>query len=489
MARRTTSRRNTSVLPTPGAGRSRRPPTPSSRGAFHALVQAALATALFGVLQLLASLHNVRFDTTPTKQFVLSEAARQVAAGITEEVRITVFYNSQEPGRRRDMGDLLEQFHEASSRIRYRFLDLDRSPALAKKYGVSSYNTGAIEAAGRVFILKSIDEEEITHLLLKLSRGRPRTVCFLTGHGEHSPDSADERSGYSEAARALERENFAIRTLDTVPLSGVPVECTIVIAAGPAYDLLPGEARLLEAFVRAGGSFMLLLDPEAPESFVGLVRSLGGDVRDDRIVDDRTRLFGADSFTVHIPIFDREAFGGRIQAAAIFPLARSVRPADEAEARGLRVSVLAISGPGSWARVGKADIPAGEARFRKDIDERGPLPVALLVTVPGEAVAEAAHPKRGRVAVFGDADFAGNFYLNLLGNKDLFLSTIALLAEDPELVAVRRKGALHGTLSPITLTAPQGRLIFWVTVVAQPAAFVITGIAVALVRRRRRGGR
>ena len=48
--------------------------------------------------------------------------------------------------------------------------------------------------------------------------------------------------------------------------------------------------------------------------------------------------------------------------------------------------------------------------------------------------------------VFGDSDFATNFYLNLLGNKDLILSAIAVLAEDPALVAVRRKGMPSGTL-------------------------------------------
>jgi len=91
--------------------------------------------------------------------------------------------------------------------------------------------------------------------------------------------------------------------------------------------------------------------------------------------------------------------------------------------------------------------------------------------------------------VFGDSDFASNFYLNLLGNRDLFLSTVAVLAAEPELVAVRKKGMTRGTLSPIVLTAEQGRIIFWTVVITEPALFLLLGIVVALRRRRRRGGR
>jgi len=96
-----------------------------------------------------------------------------------------------------------------------------------------------------------------------------------------------------------------------------------------------------------------------------------------------------------------------------------------------------------------------------------------------------AAEKKGRMIVFGDSDFASNLYLNLLGNKDLFMSSVGVLAEDEELVAVRRKGLPRSSLSPISLTARQGRAIFWIAVVVEPAAFAALGILVTFVRRRR----
>ena len=89
--------------------------------------------------------------------------------------------------------------------------------------------------------------------------------------------------------------------------------------------------------------------------------------------------------------------------------------------------------------------------------------------------------------VFGDSDFASNLYLNLLGNKDLFMSSLGVLAEDQELIAVRRKGLPRGSLSPISLTAQQGRLLFWVAVVVSPGCCAVLGLLITWRRRRRAG--
>ena len=92
--------------------------------------------------------------------------------------------------------------------------------------------------------------------------------------------------------------------------------------------------------------------------------------------------------------------------------------------------------------------------------------------------------------VFGDSDFATNFYFNLLGNKDLIMSAVAVLAEDPALVAVRRKGMPSGTLSPISLTAvakPRHLLGGGRSTAGRSRCSI--GGALGLRRLRRRGGR
>ena len=456
---------------------------PALRGWLTLGAQVLLAMALFFVLQLLAERHNRRIDLTPARTFELSASARQVAAGFDKPALITVFYNSQTSDARRDMADLLEQFHGAAPDLTYRMFDLDRSPAVAGKYGVSSYNSGVLEVGDDRLPLRSIDEAEITAALLSLSRARSRLVCFVTGHGERSPDNTDERAGYSALAKALDRERFAVQMLVTLPREGVPSACTVLVLAGPSKDFAPGESEALLGHLRSGGRVLLLVDPDAPPSVLDFLRQVGVEARPDLIVDEQNRLVGADSFMPPVVQFRSEIFHNSLTAPALLSLARPVGPAEQ-HVEGVQVTSIAATSPDSWAMVGVSQAPDGELR-RRAVDQPGPLSVGVLANFAPSA--PDATP--GQLLVFGDSDFATNFYLDLLGNRDLILSAIAVLAEDPALIAVRRKSQPGGTLSPIALTDAQSRVVFWAAVLAMPLLSLLIGAAVGLRRLRQRGGR
>jgi len=463
-------------------------PTHSLRHWLRLAVQVALAAVLCGLVLVWAERHNRRFDLTPTQSYVLSDASTAVASGLTDPVRIIAFYNSQEPGQRRQMLDVLQLFADASPQITFRVADLDRSPGLAKRYGVSNFNSGVIERGDAVRAIRSINEEEITGALLKLTRRETRTLCFVTGHGERRPQDVSDRVGYSEVGKALQRENFEIRTLEFVPQEGPPADCTVLILAGPQRELLPDEAGNIERFLDQGGRVMVLVDPQAPASVIEFLARNGVRAGDDLVVDERNRFYGADSFMPRVPIFDEGTFRKNLDTAAVFALARTVTPLDEAR-EGYRALLLALTSPDSYARIDGGTAPEGPVEFRREVDKPGPLPVGVVVTgQPAEGGPDSPAPAastRGQMIVFGDSDFPSNLYLNLLGNKDLFMSSIGVLAEDPELIAVRRKGLPRSSLSPVSLTAEQGRLIFWVAVVILPTVFAVLGVVITWRRQRR----
>jgi len=388
------------------------------------------------------------------------------------------------------MYDLLEQFQTAAASLSFRLVDLDRSPGLARRYGISRYDSGTLEIADRSVDLRGIEEREIIRALLKLARSDVPRLCFVTGHGERDPTSTDERSGYSEVAKELEREQFEIVTLTTIPASGVPEGCSVVVVAGPSHDLLPGEGTALARYLREGGRLLLLADPDAPPSVVEFLRRRGIEAGNDLIVDEQNRFIGADSFMPQVVRFRTDLFQDSMNTPAILVLARTVRPADAdpgtSESKPGVLSIAATS-PDSWALVNPPDEIDPDVRFRRGTDDPGPLSVGVLASVRGDSAAQPPQSD-GQLVVFGDSDFAANFYLNLLGNKNLFMSTIALLAEEPELVAERRQGRPRGSLSPIFLTE-QDKAIFKATVVILPAAALLVGAVVAFGRRRRRGGR
>lgn len=463
-------------------------PTLTFRHWVRLAIQVALAATLCGLITIWAERHNRRFDLTPTQSYVLSDAAATVAGGLKGPVRIIAFYNSQEPGQRRQMLDVLELFAAASPQITYRLADLDRSPALANKYGVSNFNSGVAESGNSVRLLRSIDEEEITGALLRLTRPETRTLCFVTGHGERQPQDISDRTGYSEVGKALQRESFEIRSIEFVAPEGGLGDCTVLIIAGPQRDFLDGEAVEIERYLDAGGRVMLLVEPQAPASVIDFLARNGVRAGNDLVVDERNRFYGADSFMPRVPIFDEGTFRKNLDTAAVFALARTMTPLDEAR-EGYRALLLAMTSPESYARIDGERISDEPVKFRRDVDKPGPLPVGVVVTGQPPTGGPESPPlplsTRGQMIVFGDADFPSNLYLNLLGNKDLFMSSIGVLAEDPELVAVRRKGLPRSSLSPVSLTAEQGRLIFWVAVIVLPGICATLGTLITWRRQRR----
>ncbi len=456
----------------------------SVRQALLLALQIVLMMLLSGFVLLLADRHNRRFDFSPLKQYVISKQSKKIVAGLSEPTRILYFYDSRESGRRRQVADLFDQFTAVSPLLSYRLYDLDRTPGLAKKYDISSYNTGAVESRGRVEPLSTADEVAISSALLRLSTEHTRQLCFMVGHGEHDPRSATERTGYSDVAKNLEMENFAIRTYDVLPSPADLKSCTLVIMAGPRGPFFGDEEARLSAFLEGGGRLLILIDPETPASITDFLERFGIEAPKAIIADQRNRLYGADAFMPRVPIFDRETFHKNLDTAAIFPLARPVVPMKDAPPR-VEVTLVALSSPESWARVGDSEPTETTPEFRREVDEPGPVPVAVMATVHRDKEAGSADGTAlpGKMVVFGDSDFPSNFYLNLIGNKDLFMSTVGVLAEDSRLVAVRQKDLPKGTLSPIYLTARQGQLIFWLAVVVIPGVALAIGGLVAWRRR------
>jgi hypothetical protein len=94
---------------------------------------------------------------------------------------------------------------------------------------------------------------------------------------------------------------------------------------------------------------------------------------------------------------------------------------------------------------------------------------------------------RGRLVVVGDADFASDGYLDLLGNRDLALNAVAWTGGEEVLAGTRSRKVpeVIRPLSPLVVTEPQARAIFLAGVVIQPGLVLLAGATLVGVRRRR----
>jgi hypothetical protein len=435
-------------------------------------VQTATVAAILACALALAARHPWRLDLTPDRRFTLSPHTIEVLARLPGTVRVTAFTSTQEDAHRRDIADLLALYRDAYPRLEVRLLDLDRNPGAAQRLGVDGYNVAVVEAGTRRERVDSITEESVTAALLAVAGTPPVVTYFVLGHGEHDPNDTNERSGASEAARALRADGFDVRTLEGA--AKIPADANLVVLAGPTRDLGPAETDSLATFLRGGGQALFLCDPPTPPSVAGLLARFGVELAGDVVVDERGRLFGTDGLAARVAFLNESLVPDAPAVHALLPLAQSIRLVD---ADGVRADYLAMTPETTWADVDRRPHDDGPPEFRPGRDRPGPLPVAVFARV------SVGTGREGRLAVVGDADFVSNLHAGVLGNRDLLLATAGLVARADPLAAERPPARPGGTFSPLALTATEARGIFWGAVVAPAAG--LTAIALAMARRRR----
>ncbi len=456
----------------------------STRHGANALILILLVLGILVFVEAISARHSMRFDLTAGKRFTLSEQTLRILKNLEKPVRVTAFYQEASP-QAEEAEDLLDQYAYASPKFSFEFVDPDRFPGKARRYNITAYDTLMLETDTREEKITKITEQELTNALLRVTRKGEKVIYFATGHDEKSTDNYG-KDGYSSVKKAVEDQNYMVMDLLLMRAEEVPADASVLIIAGPEKALFPEEVSTLKRFVDQGGHLLILIDPETDTGLGEFLKSFGINVGQDIIVDKLSRLFGADYLTPIVSEYAgyhpiTENFG----TASFFPLARSISVAKDVP-QHVQNTELAKTGPSSWAETDLAMLRQGKASFDSLKDTMGPIPVAMVSTIQHETEeakdgqdAPRPTPRPARIVVFGDSDFAGNSYVNLSGNQDLFMNALSWLAEEEDLIAIRPKEL---NSQPVVLSYAESRVIFWASVVLLPGGVLIIGIVV--LRRR-----
>jgi ABC-type uncharacterized transport system involved in gliding motility auxiliary subunit len=446
-----------------------------------ALLMLHVALLLTGgvLVQVAAERTNRRFDLTATRALSLSLVSEQVLRELEAPVRVSVFHRR---GARAQYAPLLERMHAASRHVEYELLDLDRYPERARSLGIAQYGQAAIEYAGRLTRVRALPEEELVGGILQVVRGRVQRVLFTTGHGERAPGG--DPDGYGRFVSSLETEN---RRAGTIALTAgdVPSDADLVVVAGPRHDFLPAEVSRLTSYLERGGALLLLLEPGVVPNLEGLLARFGIRTADDFIVDRDRSVVGTDGLAAIVELFKRgnpisEPGGRVIDTGAVLPSARSVDV--ESEVAGVDAEAIARTAPTAWAMRGVDRARRGEAPSEAARDVPGGAVVMVMAQIT-----PAGEQRGGRLVVVGDADFASDAYIDLLGNRDLALNAVAWLTADTTLAGARTKRVheILRPLSPLVLTETQARTLLFGVGVIEPGLVLLAGVFIVGARRRR----
>lgn len=458
-------------------------------GAFSFVLLLAVGAILVGVNWYVAW-HTKRWDLTKAKRFSLSEQTKKALGELKDDVTITYFQNAGEMQAARDR---MKDYQDASSRIKVEFVNPTQSPARARALDVSMVPTLVVERGARREKISNDSEQDVTNAIIKVTRNAQKTVCFVTGEGERGADDSDA-GGFSSAKAELGKSQYEVKTITPLREGKIAPECTVVVVAGPSADLSPPVAAALRDHAKAGGRVLALIEPELKEktpNYDALLKEWnlepGADVVLDFSPGTLAQTGPETPLGVRYPQHDitKDVRG----LATAFQTARSLKPGT-ATGQGAFAQSLVETDRAAW---GETKFAAGspEPRFDEGEDTPGPVSMGAVATLsapapspspepsPSGSPAPASSPepapprKEGRVVAYGDADFASNALFVIQGNRDLFLNSVAWLAEDPDLISIRAKDTEDQRLF---LTGRQQILVIATAVLIWPGLFVVLGI-------------
>ena len=437
----------------------------------NAVWGAVMVLGIIVLVNYLAEKYPERLDLTAGKLHSLSDLTIATLSGLDADVQALAF---MEGGTDEKLEALLKGYGVHSERFTFQFLDLDNALDKAKDYGVRRYNTLVLEAkeSGKRHPLTELNEKEITNALLKVTRNRSELVYFTAGHGEKS--AAQGENDYGLLAGRLREIDYAVRDSLMLARAGkVPEDCAVLVIAGPQTPFLAPELEAVREYLQAGGAVLALLDPVYESGLDAVLSEWGVILGDDFVIDTSGvgSLFGLDFTTpVSVSYGDHPITTKHQGIMTFYQLVRSVGFAPgRAGVEGVELVTTSADG---WAESDLSVLSAnGQRTVRMDPDVDRSGPVSLGVAVVGDSGGD----RKSRLVVFGDSDFASNFYFNQQGNGDLALNALSWLAEDESLISIRPREA---GFNPIALTDNQADWIFWFGVILYPALVALVGIMV-----------
>lgn len=439
--------------------------------------------------------HNPRIDLTQQNIHTLSEATQSYLQLLRKDVEIVVFDVTREPYR------LLNLYDAASPHVEWTLHDPRAEPEFTRQFA-PTVTDGLIfirhgEKTKRISV-SELDEAAMTSAIIEVTREKRIKVYFMTGHGEleFDPEQPDPRNQDAQQAppslyafrEFLSSRAMEVEELDLLSRGFIPDDATLVVIAGPRFDLEEVEVRQLERYLSEGGSLLVLFDlPKLNISvsftqMAQLLRGYGIDDDEQVIVDLRGQRVHNSPFIVPLANYNAEhpISEPMIENAEVIyvPLVRALGRVPQLPP-ATQVTPIVMSSEESWVE------PFVRLFVAQSEPQLTPPPRDNWSPRPIGWAAEQIHDggeTRTRIVAYGSSDLVRDGYINVQNTAAyLMLNTVNWLTEQEDRVQVPRR-VIAGT--PLMLTNAELQLILIIVAIAFPMAILAGGVTYAAVIRR-----
>jgi ABC-type uncharacterized transport system involved in gliding motility auxiliary subunit len=425
---------------------------------FQLLVQNSFFVVLFLLLVILlgyiASQYRFAKDITQANRNILTQGSANVLKQMKAPINITVFATKDDAASgdtfRKGMLDFVARYQREKKDIHLTFVNPSVEPKLAQDAGIKSDGEVVVEYQKRIeHITPPIAEQEMTNLLVRLSRTNQQAVMYLDGHGERNLLGVKNHD-IGEFGKQLEAKGFKFANPDLTIAQAVPSNGAMLVIASPQVDVSDVEAKKIKAYLEAGGNLLWLLDDDNLRGLKEVADYLGLQVSPGIAMDMASAQYGADARVSFASLYGEHAITTNFMLRTLFPEAHQVM-ARGTDDNGWKVSNLVEVAPNGWLA---SDKLAKDAKpvFDEKKDKRGPINIGVAL--------ERTYGKKGqRIVVMGNANFLSNTFITNGGNLDLGVNIVNWLAGDDKLITIQPM-----PLKDINMTIPDtntGRIIAW----------------------------
>jgi len=449
------------------------------------LIQNWFFVLLFVVLVILFGYLSNQFvltkDVTQANRNTLTQGSIEVLQNMPHPINLTVFATKDDVNNgdtfRQGIINFIARYQRTKSDINIKFISPVEEPKLAQEMGIRIDGEVIVEYNKRSeHISPPFAEQDLTNLLVRLTRTNEQPILYLDGHGEKNLIGV-KNNDLGEFGKQLEKKGFKFSNPDLTVLNEVPKEGGLLVIASPQVNVSKVESNKIVNYLRAGGNILWLLDDDNLKGLENVAEYLGLNVSQGKIIDPSSSQFGANENVSFATFYGDHPITNNFMLRTLYNGAHEVSAKGTYE-NGWKVSKLIEVAGSGWLE-GKGKSADQKLIFDKTKDKKGPINIGLAFNRKFEE-------KGQRVIVIGNAAFLSNSFITSGGNLDLGINMINWLAGDEKLITIQPM-----PLKDVNVTIPNdSKSVFLAWTIFHsfqyfiPAALFVAGFVIWFRRRK-----
>ena len=415
---------------------------------------------------------SASIDVTANERHSLSNTTVNVLQTMDKPVDIIAVLGP-DPQQREGVQALVSRFQAHKPDLQLRFVNPETDPAGARALNAAPGGELILRSDTREQRLQNLSERTLINSLRLLNRDGERTIAFITGHDERSPE-ASGNDDWSRVATDLAGIGLVSRSHSLVSEPVLDKNIDLVVLAAPIRPYFPGEIASLSEYISRGGNVLWLSEvptrsPTGP-ALQWLADNLGVETLPGTVIDTASQALNADTPDfVLLDRFPAHPATATLTNPVLLPQASALSVTPLA---GQETLPLLQTPESSWTESGPLSGAIGYDENTTEV--RGPL-------VLGVSIERRLPEGFQRFAVIGDADFAASRFIDNGANKAFIESLMLWLTGDTDDLEFVTQKAADSELSLsntaiITMSA--------VYLAGIPTLLLATGLVIRWRRRR-----